>query len=356
MRTPPPEPHRESIVVDVLGSLIAVRGPRSVMTPLSPLLADVSSAGRATSALEVDAAADGTLRITLDGSVLCTDVDAPLGPATVIWALNTVAGSTAHHVVLHAGCVASSGAVLLPGASGSGKSTLTAALVSDGIDYLSDEFAAIDREDGRIVAFPKPMQLGDRIIPASVLGRALPARRAAPSGIVFPRFLPGATTVVTELSPAGSFVALASHVTNLTLLGADALPYLAALALACPAWQITYHDTDDAVRLVRDLAACPGAPLEPVPPLTPATDTTVSVPLGDDVVVYDTGRGRIHLLNRSAAEVWRAFADLDERDVRRPEVIAHRTARLPFARRTVDATVVQLVSSGLLRVPPPPRS
>jgi hypothetical protein len=63
------------------------------------------------------------------------------------------------HVFIHAGTVEWEGrAIIVPGTSHSGKSTLTAALVSAGAHYLSDEFAVLN-EAGLVIPFPRPMQL-----------------------------------------------------------------------------------------------------------------------------------------------------------------------------------------------------
>ena len=61
---------------------------------------------------------------------------------------------------LHAGAVArDEGALLLPAAMDTGKSTLTAALLTQGFDYLSDELGPVDPITGQIFAFPKRISL-----------------------------------------------------------------------------------------------------------------------------------------------------------------------------------------------------
>ena len=59
-------------------------------------------------------------------------------------------------LVFHAGAVAKDGiAVVLPAESGGGKTSLVAALLEQGFEYLSDEFAFIDPESLRVLPFPK---------------------------------------------------------------------------------------------------------------------------------------------------------------------------------------------------------
>ena len=58
-----------------------------------------------------------------------------------------VGGNAPDHVVIHAGVVGWKGkAIVMPANSFDGKSTLTAALVRQGAEYYSDDFAIIDRE------------------------------------------------------------------------------------------------------------------------------------------------------------------------------------------------------------------
>ena len=91
---------------------------------------------------------------------------------------------------VHAGAVAVAGqAIVLPGRSFAGKTTLVRALIEQGADYLSDEYAAFDAE-GLVHPYPKPLSIrpGDgtrRAVdtPAASLG-ASTADRATPVGLV----------------------------------------------------------------------------------------------------------------------------------------------------------------------------
>ena len=61
---------------------------------------------------------------------------------------------------LHAAVLARNGAAFaFPAPAGSGKSTLTWALANRGFDYLSDELAPIDLEDGTVLPFLRPICL-----------------------------------------------------------------------------------------------------------------------------------------------------------------------------------------------------
>lgn len=62
-------------------------------------------------------------------------------------------------VFVHSGAVARDGrAILLPGRSFAGKSALDAALLADGAEYLSDEFAVVDA-GGRVHPSARPLGL-----------------------------------------------------------------------------------------------------------------------------------------------------------------------------------------------------
>lgn len=75
-------------------------------------------------------------------------------------ALNRAALAGTGLLATHAAAVGLGAAtVALPAASGTGKSTLTTALLQLGAGYLSDEALCLDRTDGRVVPYPRPIGL-----------------------------------------------------------------------------------------------------------------------------------------------------------------------------------------------------
>ena len=90
---------------------------------------------------------------------------------------------------VHAGTVAVDGyAIVLPGSSFTGKTTLVRALIEQGADYLSDEYAVFDAT-GLVHPYPKPLSIrpGDGTrravdISAASLG-ATTGDRALPVGL-----------------------------------------------------------------------------------------------------------------------------------------------------------------------------
>lgn len=344
-----------ALAVDVLGTAVAIRAPDAVLAELRRALVDLPARPDA-DRLVVLSEADGDLSLH-DGDRLVRSGIAPaVAAATVVWHLNAIATASAAHLVVHAGAVVgpSGGAVLLPGRSGAGKSTITAACVTAGLAYLSDELAALDPTTGRIVPYPRPLALeGERLVASSALGGGPVAEPTPPAALVFPRYERDQQDLVeVPLDPGWALIALAAHAPNLSAFGGVGLAWLAGLALACPARQVTHGAVAPVVDLVRELARRPAQPLAAAPVLTPITATTTSVALGDDLAVLDHRTGQVHLLNPSAARVWCAAAVAGGDDPAALTASAvtelERDGHAPLAHREVSATLDHLVRSGLL--------
>ena len=341
--------------VDVLGTAVAIGGPASLRGELRAALADLEPATAAGRELTLAAGARG-LELRDDGRVVRRGVDPTVAVATVVWRLNAIAAESPTHVLLHAACVArpGGGAVLLVGGSGAGKSTLAAACLGAGFAYLSDELAAIDRRTGRVVPYAKPLVLdGERLVPASALGRVATAP-VVPTGLVVPRYEPGAPLTEVPLEPSWALATLAAHANNGGALGPAALAQLAGVALACPAVQLTYGDARAAVTVVERAAHRPARPVTPAPVLPPITPDTTTVALGDSLAVLHEPSGKVHVLNPSAAALWcgAAGAGVNGSDQSHLveaalDTLGTGAGELPV-RSTVAATIDWLVRSGLL--------
>jgi hypothetical protein len=334
-----------ALVIDVLGTPVAITGPPEALDSLRGALADLvppTSVKRATTGdreLALVPAGRG-FDLRDDGRVVRRDVDPSVAAATVVWRLNAIAGESTAHVLLHAGCVAGprGGAVLLPGGPGAGKSTLAAACVAAGLTYVSDELAAIDVRTGGLAPYAKPLGLsGGRLVAAGTLGRVVaqgPAGVPTPVALVFPRYKSEAPVTEVPLDSTWALLALTTHATNLAAMGGTALAWLAGLALSCPAVHVTYGDAGKALVAVERAAAAPARPVAPAAILPRITDETTTVPVDDALAVLHEPTGKVHLLNATAADVWRratgASSDPDADPV------------------TTAATVDQLVRVGLL--------
>ncbi|MGH9056517.1 MAG: glycosyltransferase family 39 protein [Acidimicrobiales bacterium] len=179
-------------------------------------------------------------------------------------------------LVLHASALALDGqGLLLPGPSGAGKSTLAAALVSAGLEYLTDEAAAIDPENLDIHAYRKPLSLrpgslallgqsvteagpagSHDLIPASAL-RAGSMGRAGPVAarlLVFPSYQASAPTRLTPMSRAEALVEVANNSFNFVDHGGEWMDLLRRLVMRCWCGRLSVGDLDRASAMVIDLA------------------------------------------------------------------------------------------------------
>jgi len=202
----------------------------------------------------------------------------------VEWGLNwTIAHRLHAWLVLHAGVVARGDrAVLMPAFSGVGKSTLTAALMCSGYRLLSDEFCAIDPEDGSVMPVLRPVCLKNDSIdvivrrwperpigprtegthkgtvahlaptPASVAGRR---RNARPEFVVFPRYEAGATATLEPIAASAAFVKLSGNAFNYSLLGEAGFVALTNLLAQCRIYELRYSNFDEAFEHIDSLFA-----------------------------------------------------------------------------------------------------
>ncbi len=336
-----------------MGTIVTIEAPDPVLTELRTVLGDLASAAAASRHLRVEPAPDHRYRLLDGGTVVRADIEPSILAATVVWHLNTMVPDTDAHLVIHAGCVAAEGAVLLPGGSGAGKSTLVAACVEQGLTYLSDEYAVVDLATGSMVPYPKPLSLdehsagGERLLPSSQLRATSVATPLAPSAIIFPRYSPDEPPSLTTLEPGLVVLALAAHTTNLATLSSDALPWLVGLALACPASQLTHHDASGAVPRIRAAASTSGEPVHPAATIGPVTQDTTTVPVGDELAVLDASTGTVHLLNTAASFVWTCVPEAEScSDL--AEVVLALAPPGALERSTVDTTIRRLVDMGLL--------
>jgi hypothetical protein len=341
--------------VDVLGTAVAISVPPSLQGELRAALADLEPATAADRELALVAGARG-LELRDEGRIVRQGVDPAVAAATVVWRLNGIATESSAHVLLHAACVArpAGGAVLLAGGRGAGKSTLAAACLGAGFAYLSDELVAIDRRTGALVPYPKPLVLdAERLVPASALGRVATVP-VVPTAVVFPRYEPGVPVTEVPLEPGWALATLAAHATNGAALGATALAWLAGVALACPAVQLTHGDARAAVAAVQRAANRPAGPVTPAAVLPRVTPDTTTAALADSLAVLHEPSGKVHVLNPAAAALWRRAAEAAANGNDMPRLVDAVLDTLdtgegePPARSTVAATVDRLVQSRLI--------
>jgi len=203
----------------------------------------------------------------------------PMLEAGLNWCIGTGANQ---FVALHSATLERRGrALLMPAPPGSGKSTLCAALVHRGWRLLSDEFALIDPATGLLAPVPRPVALkegsiellkafapkayfgpcltnneGQRVAymqppPSSV---AASQRRCTAGVVVVPKYVAGAESVATAMSPARLVLHLAANSFNYNLHGRAGFERLVAIADAAPAFTLRYSQLEDGVAAVERLA------------------------------------------------------------------------------------------------------
>ncbi|MDW3217897.1 MAG: PqqD family protein [Acidimicrobiales bacterium] len=192
---------------------------------------------------------------------------------------NLAVASVPDHLVFHAGAVARDGAaVLLPAASNHGKSTLTTALVRAGMDYLTDEAAAVGPDEmvrpyAKAIALdPGSFPLFSDLAPAPDkvgLARAIACREwhIAPdrlgsvgessriTAIVCPHWRAGASTRVTEIAADEALHLLLGETFDFAPGGQAVFERLVRLVDDVPVYRLGYGELAEAVVAVERILA-----------------------------------------------------------------------------------------------------
>ncbi|HLI10382.1 MAG TPA: HprK-related kinase A [Alphaproteobacteria bacterium] len=200
------------------------------------------------------------------------------------WGFNWCIYEHVHEFMLmHASVVERNGRALIMAAPpGSGKSTLCAALVHSGWRLLSDEFAIIDKGDGRLLPIPRPIGLKEESIeliralaPAARFGPVFADTRkgkvahlrppadavarvadpAIPAWLVFPAYAAGAGNRLVPVSKAQAFIRASENCFNYKPLGAAGFESLAALIDRCDGFELDFGDLEAALAALDGLAA-----------------------------------------------------------------------------------------------------
>lgn len=272
--------------IEILGYRLRVIAPAQVLEPLRNRLAtptgliDAGDAGYSAT-IRVTEARPGHYRIERDGAHTVV-VPSSSAVGYLEWLIHAVAIGRLRrcYLMLHAGAVALGGAgFVLCAASGSGKSTLTAALVASGCAYLSDEVAAIDPLTLQMHPYPRNLCVKAGSLTALApyypeLAGAAPETRGDGEAvwylrppderwqrdpvpvrqIVFPRYEPGAATVLAPLSRGLALERLAAQSFTGSALGARTTGTLARLVMDAGCFELVVGSLPEGVAAVRSLA------------------------------------------------------------------------------------------------------
>lgn len=200
------------------------------------------------------------------------------------WGLNWCIATRAHqYLMLHAAVVEREGkAMLLSALPGAGKSTLCAALIHHGWRLLSDEFALVRTQDGKIVPLPRLIPLKNEsipvirgFIPEAVLGPSFPKTRkgtvahlrpptasiaqmdkvAEPAWVVFPQYQSGIASTLETTPKAHALMRVAGNAFNYEVLGAKGFQTVANLIKRCDCYSFSYGDLGEAIAKLDALVA-----------------------------------------------------------------------------------------------------
>jgi len=200
------------------------------------------------------------------------------------WGLNWCVTNHCHeYLIIHAAVVEKNGfALIMPGQPGSGKSTLCAALVEvGGWRLLSDELTIVQLDGEKIQPNPRPTSLKNQSIDVvksfTSVKRFTPTvhdtlkgsvahlkpltvsisqfnEPAVPALIVYPKYEHGVESCLTELSRGESFIRMADHSFNYSILGGAGFNALGKLHDKVNCYEFNYDgDIEQAIATMDSL-------------------------------------------------------------------------------------------------------
>jgi hypothetical protein len=262
---------------------------RLVAELYAPMLVAAGSTGPTITYRITVAAGDRPWEVFRDGELLGRGVRPERLLGKLMWAVNRqVIDLSDRNLLLHAAAAADADGrvVLLPAPMESGKTTLVTGLLDRGLQYLTDEAAAVD-PDLTVRGFAKPLSIDDGSwsvlahhvpdLPDAIAGYMdhqwqIPPQRfttVVPHGtlamIVLPSYRAGAETTITRLTPVAALdlIRASTFGPQDEPLTAATMTRLAGVVAAVPCYELRTGDLAEACAAVLDRLE---ATLTPPPP------------------------------------------------------------------------------------------
>ena len=221
----------------------------------------------------------GRWQVTLDGAMCEGDVVEGYLLALLAWEVSRrVLDRPSPYLLLHAAGVERGGeAVLLAGPTHCGKSTMALALTAAGWGYLTDDVAAVDPLDAKLVPYPKPVLLRDETV--GLLAAHLPAlaaadptfssaervaragsvgalgHRAAVAAIVLPRPVAGASNQIEPIPRSAALMALMTDAPHRAGLEVGDFRLLERLVREAPAFRLSMDGIGPAIEAIESIVS-----------------------------------------------------------------------------------------------------
>ena len=203
----------------------------------------------------------------------CGTIDA-IAPLVKMILFSDALSKVESKIAIHAGAVGyQRRALVFPGPAGRGKSTLVAALVDEGLQYLSDDLVMLDAEMKRVRGvpfslgikeagvdvltdrFPQLPDLALHLRPdgkrvrylAPAVGQETAAEEYEIGWIIFPRFDPTAPTELKRISASSALVKLTESCTLWRPMPWQSVGRLVSLVAAAPCFEMPFSILDEAV-------------------------------------------------------------------------------------------------------------
>lgn len=213
---------------------------------------------------------DDALRLSDEKTTLIQGSPALVADSLLGQVCHQLADKSQGGLLFHAAGLSRQGkGIILPGTMGAGKTTLTAYLLTEGLDYLTDELVFITNETMIVKGFARPLNLklpsrpvlksrvdyvaqpeaifstvGIDLVPPHLFNPATTVSQPPSALILFPHYQAGSQFLLQPLSKAQAGLALMECLVNARNLEDHGFAAVSRLARAVPAYKLYYSHFD----------------------------------------------------------------------------------------------------------------